>query len=155
MDTLQFHYRLIFTIIHEDAFTAVMYFFHGISTPRTSATRYHVPNRKILQVATTLESTQEKGETLLVEYYNQQQIFIWVINNINILSVQGNGYTEWELHEARERIILINSSYSDIFGKIGVPNITITRSLNVILPPLKFSSLKHLWDPMGVEKNDK
>ena len=41
------------------------------ATPHTAATRYHVPNRKILQVAITLESTQEERDTNLVEYYNQ------------------------------------------------------------------------------------
>ena len=36
--------------------------------------------------------------------------------------------------------------------KFGVPKFTLTYFLNVILPPLKCSSLKHLWDLMGVGK---
>ena len=44
------------------------------------------------------------------------------------------------------------SSYSDIFGKIGVPKSTITHFLNVISHPLKCCPLKHLWDIMGVGK---
>ena len=61
---------------HEDLLKAVMYVIHGMYTPHTAATRYHVPNRKILQVATTPESIQEQRDTPLVESYNQQQIFI-------------------------------------------------------------------------------
>ena len=57
---------------HEDLFKDVMFVIHGMSAPRTAATRYHVLNRKILQVATALEYTQELRGTPLVEYYNQQ-----------------------------------------------------------------------------------
>ena len=48
--------------------------------------------------------------------------------------------------------ILEKSRYSDILGKFGVPKFTLTGSLNVIFPRLKFSSLKYLWDLMGVDK---
>ena len=67
---------------------------------RTAVTRSHVYNRKIIEVATTLESILEQRDTPLVEYYNQQQIFIRVINHTSLLSVKGHGYTEWELLEA-------------------------------------------------------
>ena len=41
---------------------------------------------------------------------------------------------------------LIKSSYSEIIENIGIPSFTLTCSLHVIFPTLKFSSLKHLWD---------
>ena len=44
------------------------------------------------------------------------------------------------------------SSYSEIFGKFGVPKSTLTYFLNVIFLKLKYASLKHLWDLMGVGK---
>ena len=47
---------------------------------------------------------------------------------------------------------MIKSSYSEILVKFGVPNSTLTRSLNVIFPPLKVSSLKHLCDIIVVGK---
>ena len=51
-----------------------------------------------------------------------------------------------------QRRILDKSSYSDILGEFGLPNSTLTYFLNVIFPPLKCSSLRHLWDLMGVGK---
>ena len=48
--------------------------------------------------------------------------------------------------------ILEKSSYYEIIGKFGVPKSDITVSLNVIFPTLKYSSLKHLWDIVGVGK---
>ena len=66
-------------------------------TPHTAATRYHVPNMKILQVETTLKLTQEDQDTPLVESYNQQQISIWLKNNLNLPLVQVQVYTEWNL----------------------------------------------------------
>ena len=107
---------------------------------------------KILQVATTLQSIQEQRGTPLVETYNKQLIFKWVINNLNLPLVQGQVYTEWEISAACERIILIKSSYSYIIEEFGVPKSTICCTLNVILPPLKFSSLKHIWDLIEVGK---
>ena len=59
---------------------------------------------------------------------------------------------ELELCQACERIILDKSSYSEILGNFGVPNSTLTIFLNVIFPSLECSSLKHLWDLMGVGK---
>ena len=43
-------------MVHEDLFNSAMVVVHGMFTPRTAATRYNVPNRKILQVETTLDS---------------------------------------------------------------------------------------------------
>ena len=125
---------------------------HGTYTPCKAATRYHVTNRNILQVSTTLESMQEQRDITLVESYNQQQIFRWVRNQIDLPSVQGHVYTEWELCEECQIIILMKSSYSKILEKFGVPKSTLCRSLNVIFPPLKCSYLKHLSDIIVVGK---
>ena len=54
MKTLQLHFRIIFTMIHEDLLKSVMYVINGTHTYRKSAAIYHVPNRKILQVVTEL-----------------------------------------------------------------------------------------------------
>ena len=64
--TNQFHFRLLVTMIHGDIFKAVMSVVHGTLTPRTSETRYHLPNRKILQLETTLEPIQQQWEIPLV-----------------------------------------------------------------------------------------
>ena len=80
---------------------------HGTYTPHTASKRHHYPNRKIFQVSTTMEYIQEQRDTPLVESYNQQHIFIWVRNNLNLPSVQGQRYTKWEIRESCERIILI------------------------------------------------
>ena len=61
-------------------------------------------------------------------------------------------YTEWELSQARKIRILDKSSYYEILLDFGVPNSTLTYLLNVLFAPLKCSSLKHLWDLMGVGK---
>ena len=45
-ETIQFHFRLLVTMRHEDLFTDIMYVIHGMYTPFTSATSYHVTNRK-------------------------------------------------------------------------------------------------------------
>ena len=50
------HFRLLVTMSHEDLIKTVMSVIHGTYTPCTYATRYHVTNRNILQVATTLKS---------------------------------------------------------------------------------------------------
>ena len=123
---------------------------HGSDTPRDAESRYIVSNSKILDVAITLEYIQDEKDTHLVESDNQQHIFIWVINNFNLPSGQGQRYTEWELCQACERIILEKSSYSEILRKFGVPNSTLAYSLNAIFLSLKFSSLKHLWYIIGV-----
>ena len=47
---------------------------------------------------------------------------------------------------------MIKSSYSEILGNFGVPKSNLTLSLNEISPPLKYSSLKHLWDITAVGK---
>ena len=66
--------------------------------------------------------------------------------------IQGQTYIEWGIFQACEIIILYKSRYYEILGKLGVPKFTLTYSLNVIFPPLEYSSLKHLWDLMGVRK---
>ena len=68
---------------HEDIIKAVMSVINGTHTYRTAATRYHVPNSKILQVATTPEYIQEQWYTPLVESYDQQ-IFGWIRNHLNL-----------------------------------------------------------------------
>ena len=47
---------------------------------------------------------------------------------------------------------MIKSSYSEILENFGVPDSTLIFPLNVTSPSLKCSSLKHLWDLMGVGK---
>ena len=47
------------------------------------------------------------------------------------------------------------SSYSEILVKFSLPKSTLTYFLKVIFPPLKSSSLKHLWNIMGVGKTTK
>ena len=88
----------------------------------------------------------------MVESENQQQIYRWVRTNLNLPSFQGQIYTEWELRQAFKRRMLDKSSYSEILVKFGVPNSTLTYFLNILFVPLKCSSLKHLWDLMGVGK---
>ena len=73
--TLQFQFRLVVTISHEYIFTDLMTIIHGMYTPHKATTRYHVSNRNILQVATTLKSTQELRGIPMVESYNQKHIF--------------------------------------------------------------------------------
>ena len=75
-----------------------------------------------------------------------------VKNDLNRTSVRGQTYTEWELHQACVRRILVKPRYSDILVKFGVPNSTLTYFLKVIVPPLKISSLKYMWDIVGVGK---
>ena len=69
--------------------------------------------------------------------------------------VQGQTYTEWEICQACEKIILDKSIYSDITGKFGVPKSTLTYFLNLTSLTLKCSSLKHLGDIVGVGKTTK
>ena len=53
-------------MIHEDLIKAVMSVVHGSDTPRAAASIYSVLNRKILDIATKLESLQEEQDTPLV-----------------------------------------------------------------------------------------
>ena len=139
-------------MINSDIFKALIPLVQRSDTPRAASSRYSVLNGGVPQVVTILESTQEQRETPLIESYNQQQIFIWVRNNLKNPSVQGHGYTEWDLREACERRALIKSSYYEIIDQFGAPKSTLTRPLNVIFLPLKCSSLKHQWYLMGVGK---
>ena len=152
---IQFHFRLLVTTSHGHILKAVMYVVHRSDTLCDAASRYSVSYRRILDIATKLESIQEEQDTPLVESDNQQHIFRWFRNNINLPLVQGQTYTEWELHQACKIIILDKSSYSDILEIFGVPKSTLTYFLNSIFLPLKCSSLKHLWGIMGFDKTTK
>ena len=79
-------------MINEDLIKYVIYVVHGSDTPRAAASRYIVLNRNTLHIATKLESVQEEQDTSLVESKNQQEIFRWVRNVINLFSVQGQTY---------------------------------------------------------------
>ena len=72
-----------------------MYVVHGSDTPCTAASRYIVSNRKIIEIAIILESVKEERDTPLVESDKQQYIYIyiWVITNLKLPSVQGQTYT--------------------------------------------------------------
>ena len=70
MKTLQFHFRLLVTINHEYPLKAVMYVTNGTHIYHTSTTIYNVPNRKILEIETTLEYIQKQWDTPLIESYN-------------------------------------------------------------------------------------
>ena len=74
-------------------FLAVIAVINVTHNYRTAESIYHVPNRKIIQLAKILESTQEQRDTPLVESYNQKQIFRWVSNHPNLTIFQGHGYT--------------------------------------------------------------
>ena len=82
-------------MIDEDLIKSVISVVHGSDTPCSAASRYSVLNRNTLHISTKLESVQEEQDTSLVEFNNQQQIFRWVRNVINIFLVQGQTYIEW------------------------------------------------------------
>ena len=105
---------------------------------------YKVLYRSIMKVTTALEYIQEQRVTPLVENVNQQQIYRRVRKHILLPSCRGH-YTDWELRQSVEEIILLKSSCATIQDNFGVPNTYLQRYLNVIFPSLKFSSLKHLW----------
>ena len=52
---------------HEDIFNAAMSIAHGTSNYRVAASRYRVSDRKILEAAMKLESTQEERDTPLTD----------------------------------------------------------------------------------------
>ena len=79
---------------HEDILKALIFVVHRADTPHSAASRYSVLNRKILDLAIKLEFVQEEQDTPLLESDNQQQIFRWVRNNINLPLVQGQRYIE-------------------------------------------------------------
>ena len=93
-----------------------MYVLNITYTPYAAAPRYRVLNRKVLKVATTLESTQEELYTTLVEYHNQQHIYRWVISCIHIKPLQLKLYNEWELHADFGIRIMVKSRYSNLLG---------------------------------------
>ena len=75
---------------------------HVSDNPHADASIYSVSNSNILYIGIKLESIQEEQDTPLVESDNQQHIFRWFRNNINLPLVQGQTYTEWELRQARK-----------------------------------------------------
>ena len=60
--TTLFHFRLLFTVIHEDIIKVVMPVIHGSDTPCDAVSRYSVLDRKIPELAIKLESVQEERE---------------------------------------------------------------------------------------------
>ena len=46
----------------------------------------------------------------------------------------------------------MNSSYSEPLEEFGVPKSNLWITINLLSPPLKFHSLKHMWDLIGVVK---
>ena len=69
-------------MIHQDLSGAVISVVKVKSTSRAAASKYHVSNKKIIEVAFTFQSIQEERGAPLVESYNQQQISIWVRYNL-------------------------------------------------------------------------
>ena len=150
--TISYHFHLLIATRNQDIFKYIISVFHGTSTPRAAASRYHVPIRNILQLTTKLESVQKVWENSLVEYQNQQHISRWLRYNINIPSPQHQWYTEWELCAAFETRIMAKSTYNDLLDEFGVPKTTLWQTLNVLFPPLNFIYLNHQWDLLAVRK---
>ena len=61
-------------------------------------------------------------------------------------------YTDWEIRQSFEEIILLKSSCAAIQDKFGVPKNSPQRYLNVIFLPLKCYLLKHLRYLMSLGK---
>ena len=97
-----------------------------------------------MNFTTALESIQEQRVTPIVENGNQQQIYRWVRKHL-LLPLGRGHYTDWELCQSVEEIILLKSSCAAIQDNFGVPKTSLQRYLNILFPSLKFSSLKHLW----------
>ena len=88
---------------------------------RQDSSFYKVPYRSIMKFTTELESIQEQWVTPLVENDNQQQIYRWVRKYL--LGQSGRGhYTDWELCQSVEEIILLESICAAIQNNFGVPN---------------------------------
>ena len=103
-----------------------------------------VPDRMILNVTTALESIQKQRVDPLVENDNQQHIYRWVRKYLLLPSDRGD-YTDWEICQSAEGIILLKSSSTVIHGDFGVSKTSIQRYLNIIFSPLKCSLLNYLW----------
>ena len=73
-------------MIDEDLIKSVISVVHGPENPCSDASRYSVSNRNIIDVSIKSESVQEEWYKPLVEFYNQQQIFRWVRNHLNLPS---------------------------------------------------------------------
>ena len=51
-----------------------------------------------------------------------------------------------------KKMILINSSYYEILEEFWLPNSTLFCIMNIMFPPIKCKSMKHMWDLIGVGK---
>ena len=69
-----------------------MYVVHGTSNPCSAASRYHVPNRKIIEVAIALESIKKK-KTII--WYNPKinNRYIYRSDIIFVLNHPKSSYT--------------------------------------------------------------
>ena len=45
---------------------------------------------------------------------------------------------------------MVKSSYTELLGGFSVPKTTIWKKIDLLFPPLKFTSLKPLWDLIAV-----
>ena len=80
----------------------------------------------------------------MAENDNQQYIYRWFINYF-LLPLGRRFYTDWELSQSVEGIILLKSIYITIYDDFDLSKTSVQRYLNVIFPPLKCYFLKHLW----------
>ena len=86
---------------------------------------------------------------------NQKQIYRWV-RNYFLLPSGREYYTDLELRQSVEVIILLKSSCPAIHDNFIVTKNSLQGYMNVILPPLKRSFLNHLWYLMSLgEINNK
>ena len=76
-------------MIHEYLIKAVMSVVHVSDNPHATASRCSVSNRKILDIATKVESLKKNRTLLWYNLTTKKHIFRWVRNNINLKLVQG------------------------------------------------------------------
>ena len=107
----------------------------------------------IIEVAFTFQSIWEEWVTPFLEAYKQQQIYWCFRSHIHFTSLQRQLYTDWELHESYERRTMSKLIYSDIIKEFGVPKTTLWRTLNVLLPSMKYSSVRHHFENTRVVKS--
>ena len=80
----------------------------------------------------------------MVENDNQKHIYRSVRKYIFLLLGRGD-YTDCDICQSIEVIILLDSICPAIHDNFYVPNTTLQNYLNLIFPLLKCSSLKYLW----------
>ena len=76
----------------QDVFKYKMYVVDGTSTTCSAASRYHVPNTKIIEVAIALESIQE-NETLILYNPKINNIYLYNSDIIYVLNHPKYSYT--------------------------------------------------------------